>query len=382
MPRRGRLWVILILALGLFGLGYLIVQISTQKAGRAIVHVAGIAEAQEIFGGVPQEGDRLGSSDAPVTIQIFNDLQCSSCREDFLGTIPALTEDYARPGDVKLLYRHYSNSESPQELGFYGAEAAADQGYGWQYIYLFFRNQDEAERFGDRPGLPRLDRRRRRGTERPRMGGRPGRKRRLRRRDRQAARRLRGARPRPRHPLRPGGDRHRSQRDRDAPGRPEAGSDRTGHRRSAVIGAPGFEPGTSPTRTVRATRLRHAPRAAIISERRQNAVPPAAAGRYFARSLCSSKAMTRKISLILALGCWRALAPAAAQAYLPAGFIGVSPQSAANGPDFELMREAGVDSVRLPLNWARCRAPARPSPNRTGPASTTRSNSPPKPASG
>src|SRR5262249_25110404 len=44
--------------------------------------------------------------------------------------------------------RHYSNSESPQELGFYGAEAAAAQGYGWQYIYLFFRNQDEAERFG------------------------------------------------------------------------------------------------------------------------------------------------------------------------------------------------------------------------------------------
>ena len=36
-----------------------------------------------------------------------------------------------------------------------------------------------------------------------------------------------------------------------------------------IIGAPGFEPGTSPTRTVRATRLRHAPRAAIISERRR-----------------------------------------------------------------------------------------------------------------
>src|SRR5256885_14450760 len=27
-----------------------------------------------------------------------------------------------------------------------------------------------------------------------------------------------------------------------------------------LIGAPGFEPGTSPTRTVRATRLRHAPK--------------------------------------------------------------------------------------------------------------------------
>ncbi len=148
MPRRGRLWVAAILALVLFALGYLIVEVSTQKAGRAVVHVDGISDAQRIFGGIPQEGDRLGSSDAPVTVQVFNDMQCSDCREDFLSTIPTLTEDFARPGDVQLLYRHYSNSESPQELSFYGAEAAADQGYGWQYIYLFFRNQDEAERFG------------------------------------------------------------------------------------------------------------------------------------------------------------------------------------------------------------------------------------------
>jgi hypothetical protein len=148
IPRRGRLWVILILALALGGLGYAIVGIATKKAGHAVVHVAGITEAQEIFGGVPQEGDRLGSSNAPVTIQIFNDLQCSSCREDFLSTIPGLTTNFAREDKVKLLYRHYSVSESPVEEGFYGAEAAAAQGYGWQYTYLFFRNQDEAERFG------------------------------------------------------------------------------------------------------------------------------------------------------------------------------------------------------------------------------------------
>jgi protein-disulfide isomerase len=148
IPRRGRIWIVLALTIALVALGYAVVNISTQEAGRSVVHLAGISEAQEIFGGVPQEGDRLGSSDAPVTIQVFNDLQCSSCREDFLSTIPSLVNAYARPGDVKLLYRHYSNSESPQELGFYGAEAAAQQGYGWQYTYLFFRNQDEAEKFG------------------------------------------------------------------------------------------------------------------------------------------------------------------------------------------------------------------------------------------
>lgn len=148
IPRRGRLWVIAILALFLLGTGYLVVYVATQPPGQAVVEVAGIGDAQRIFGGVPQEDDRIGSSDAPVTIQVFNDLQCANCRDDFLDTIPTLVEDYARPGDVQLLYRHYSNSEQVQQLGFYGAEAAADQGYGWQYTYLFFRNQDEAERFG------------------------------------------------------------------------------------------------------------------------------------------------------------------------------------------------------------------------------------------
>jgi protein-disulfide isomerase len=149
MPRRGRLWVILLLAVGLFGVGYLVVSVATLKPGDPVVHVAGIGDAQRLFGGVPQEGDRLGSSDAPVTIQVFNDMQCENCRQDFLGTIPALTERYARAGDVKLLYRHYSNSENVAQLGFFGAEAAADQGYGWQYVYLFFRNQAEAGHFGD-----------------------------------------------------------------------------------------------------------------------------------------------------------------------------------------------------------------------------------------
>jgi hypothetical protein len=147
IPRRGRTWVILALSLAVVGLGYGLVSIATQKAGREVVRIAGASSAQEIFGGLPQAGDRLGSADAPVSIQVFNDLQCSSCRADFLGTTPRLAEGYVRSGGVKLLMRHYSVAESPLELGFFGAEAAARQGYGWQYTFLFFRNQGEAERF-------------------------------------------------------------------------------------------------------------------------------------------------------------------------------------------------------------------------------------------
>jgi hypothetical protein len=148
IPRRGRFWVLFVLLLALVGLGYALVGIATRRAGPEVVHVAGISEAQEIFGGVEQAGDRLGASNAPVSIQVFNDLQCSSCRADFLGTIPRLVEGYVRPGHVKLLMRHYSVAETKLELGFFPAEAAAQQGYGWQYTYLFFRNQEEAKKFG------------------------------------------------------------------------------------------------------------------------------------------------------------------------------------------------------------------------------------------
>jgi protein-disulfide isomerase len=147
-PRRARGWATLVLGAGLTLLGVAIFLTATRPAGSRTVQVSGIENMQSIFGGVPQEADRLGSSDAPVSVQLFADLQCSSCREDFLAIVPGLVEDFARPGDAQLLLRHYSVAENPVEIGFFGAEAAAQQGYGWQYTYLFFRNQEEAGRFG------------------------------------------------------------------------------------------------------------------------------------------------------------------------------------------------------------------------------------------
>lgn len=148
IPRRGRLLVAVGLALAAAVLGFALVEISTKEAGREFVRVKGISAAQRTFAGVPQEGDRVGSADAPVSVQVFNDLQCGSCAAAFIATVPPLVERYARPGEAKLLMRHYSFARNALQLGFFGAEAAAEQNYGWQYSYLFFRNQDEAERFG------------------------------------------------------------------------------------------------------------------------------------------------------------------------------------------------------------------------------------------
>lgn len=61
--------------------------------------------------------------------------------------------------------------------------------------------------------------------------------------------------------------------------------------------------------------------------------------------------MARRLILILVLVLPAAM-PAVAQGYLPPGFIGVSPQNSGTAKDYELMREAGVRSVRMPLYWA------------------------------
>jgi protein-disulfide isomerase len=146
--RRGRWPVLAVLGIGLAALLVAIVELSTEEGGPPKVEVDGINDAQRIFGGLAQEGDRLGDSDAAITVQVFNDVQCDGCDEQFLTTIPTLVEERVRAGEVKLLYRHYSFSINPVQEGFVAAEAAGEQGYQWQYVYLLFRNQDEAERLG------------------------------------------------------------------------------------------------------------------------------------------------------------------------------------------------------------------------------------------
>src|SRR6188768_1034980 len=61
--------------------------------------------------------------------------------------------------------------------------------------------------------------------------------------------------------------------------------------------------------------------------------------------------MARKLTPILVFVLLAAM-PAAARAYLPTGFVGISPQSGGTAKDYELMREAGILSVRQPLNWS------------------------------
>jgi protein-disulfide isomerase len=147
--RRPRVIGLLVLALCVGLLGFAIVSLSVGSGGeKGEVRITGAEEIQSLVGGIPQDGARLGSSDAPVTVQVFNDMSCDPCSDWNRDVIVPLIQGPVRNGDVQLIYHNFPMTESGFFLGAYAAVAAAKQDYEWQFLQLFFYNQDEAKKRG------------------------------------------------------------------------------------------------------------------------------------------------------------------------------------------------------------------------------------------
>lgn len=125
----------------------------------------GIGEVQELVGGLRQLDSRLGDEDAPVTLNLFTDIQCERCADYQLEVVEPLIRDYVRTGEAKFEYRNFPLGLKPVTLGGIATEAASEQARGWQYLSLFMRNLDRVpergvtEEFLDliAAGTPKLD---------------------------------------------------------------------------------------------------------------------------------------------------------------------------------------------------------------------------------
>ena len=118
------------------------VAVGTGGPQRFVLH--GDNAVQQLMGGVRQDGAYIGSPDAPVTIGVFNDLQCSTCRRYQLHTIDPLIAEYARGSTARLEFHNFSLGATDTTVAALAAVAAGQQGYEWQYVDLFFRNQGQA----------------------------------------------------------------------------------------------------------------------------------------------------------------------------------------------------------------------------------------------
>jgi protein-disulfide isomerase len=146
--RRPRLIGLIVLALCVGLLGFAIVSLSVGNDQGDEIKITGAGEVQSLLGGIPQDGPRLGSASAPVTVQVFDDLQCDPCSEWNREVVVPLIRGPVRDGDLQLVYHNFPMTQSGFFLGAYAAVAAAKQDYEWQFIELFFANQDEAEKQG------------------------------------------------------------------------------------------------------------------------------------------------------------------------------------------------------------------------------------------
>lgn len=143
MSRRNRVVPIAGLAIALALLSVAIVSLSIGEHGPGAIEISGGEEAQRIFGGVDQIGDELGDPTAPVSIAVFNDIQCPSCAEWQLAVVPRLVDTLMRDGRVRLELRHYSAGPVARPLAAFGAIAAGEQGVQWQYAHLVAANLEQ-----------------------------------------------------------------------------------------------------------------------------------------------------------------------------------------------------------------------------------------------
>jgi protein-disulfide isomerase len=77
----------------------------------------------------------LGSPEAPVVVQLWEDFLCPSCQAFSRGVKPQIVEEYVKSGQVRLEFHHFPlQQHAPGSfMAALGAECAADQNLFWPF---------------------------------------------------------------------------------------------------------------------------------------------------------------------------------------------------------------------------------------------------------
>jgi protein-disulfide isomerase len=101
----------------------------------------GAAEANNLFKGIPQNGLTLGDPKAPVTMEMFIDVQCPVCDDYEVNHLPGVVKQYIKDGKVQLHLKPWAFLGDQSFTGRRGVIAAADQNLGYQYTKILYDNQ-------------------------------------------------------------------------------------------------------------------------------------------------------------------------------------------------------------------------------------------------
>jgi protein-disulfide isomerase len=125
----------------------LIVVNGSESSGGNAKNVQHAGTVERLLGGIPQHGLVLGDPRAKVSLVEFGDLQCPVCKGFSEELIPPVIESKVRNGEATIEFRNFTIISEESIPAGAAAIAAGEQGRGWNYLELFYRNQGE-ERSG------------------------------------------------------------------------------------------------------------------------------------------------------------------------------------------------------------------------------------------
>jgi len=101
----------------------------------AVVAIAGVPA------GLDANGLVLGSADAPVTVDLFEDFQCPACRAWGRNVFPSLASAELTQGTVKIVFHDMAFLGPESTDAGRAAHAAAQQGRFWDMWATLYENQ-------------------------------------------------------------------------------------------------------------------------------------------------------------------------------------------------------------------------------------------------
>jgi protein-disulfide isomerase len=126
------------LAIALLLVLIVVSQLSTDGGDTHLEHTT---EVRAELKNLTQEGLSLGNPDAPVTLVEFGDLQCPACKAYSESVIPDVIDAKVRSAEAKIEFRNYTILGEDSVMAGAAAVAAGNQGRGWSFVELFYRNQ-------------------------------------------------------------------------------------------------------------------------------------------------------------------------------------------------------------------------------------------------
>lgn len=108
--------------------------------------LAGVAEVEKRFAGIPQDGAMLGDPNAPVTITEFADLRCPACRKFATDDFPEVVEKLVKTGKAKYEFQLWPILGTDSVLAAQAGIAAREQDKLFEYQDLWYINQQDETR--------------------------------------------------------------------------------------------------------------------------------------------------------------------------------------------------------------------------------------------